>query len=228
LRGGDLIVAFPTFWQAVAVSCPHWRPGVRGVSSGAPCPPPTGAALRALGLSDFTDIYGSTETGGIGWRSGGSDAFELFPHWRKIGHDRLVKNYGLGDCGYELPDVVEWESGRRLTPIRRRDGAVQVGGVNVYPETVRAVLKSHPGVADAAVRLMRPHEGERLKAFIVPRDPHAAPENLRAELEDWIAHRLTAPRRPRAFSFGPALPANARGKPCDWPLNAPAGLREPT
>ena len=113
--------------------------------------------------------------------------------------------------------MVSWLDDQRLVPVRRRDGAVQIGGVNVYPELVRAVLKAHPSVADAAVRAMRPHEGERLKAFIKPIDGIDA-ENLREDLEAWLAQRLTSPQMPRAFSFGPRLPTGDHGKPCDWPI----------
>lgn len=223
LRDGDLVVAFPTFWRAAAEAGLPWPWGAQGVSSGAPCPPENGAALRALGLRRLVEIYGATDTGGIGWRDNPQQGYSLFPHWRRSGDDRIIKNFGAGDSACELPDVVAWEGQSQLTPLYRRDGAVQVGGVNVYPHIVAAVLKSHPGVADAAVRLMRPQEGERLKAFIVPREPGASPEDLRGKLESWIADRLTAPQRPRAFSFGPALPSSDRGKPCDWPLSAPTG-----
>jgi long-chain acyl-CoA synthetase len=222
LRDGDLVVAFPTFWRAAAEFGQPWPEGVEGVSSGAPCPPRAGAALRALGLRRLVEIYGATDTGGIGWRQD-AGGFRLFPHWRRAGDDRIAKNFGLGETGYDLPDVVAWEDERRLAPLHRRDGAVQVGGVNVYPHIVAAVLRSHPEVADAAVRLMRPHEGERLKAFVVPRDPGVSTDELRGKLEGWIADRLAAPQRPRAFSFGPALPSSDRGKPCDWPSSAPAG-----
>jgi len=225
LRAGDLVVAFPTFWQAAAQAGLPWPAGVRGVSSGAPCAPQAGAGLRALGLSSLTEIYGSTETGGLGWRAE-PGPFRLFPYWRRLG-DGLAKNFGMGERAYDLPDIVAWDGDDRLSPLRRRDGAVQVGGVNVYPHIVAAVLRSHPGVADAAVRLMRPQEGERLKAFIVPRDASARPAALRENLEDWIADRLTPPQRPRAFSFGPALPSDNRGKPRDWPLSAPTESSTP-
>jgi acyl-coenzyme A synthetase/AMP-(fatty) acid ligase len=74
-------------------------------------------------------------------------------------------------------------------------------------------------VAEAAVRLMRPDEGARLKAFVVPAGAsadEAGVETLRTELLDWCAQRLTAPERPAAISFGERLPRQASGKPADW------------
>jgi acyl-coenzyme A synthetase/AMP-(fatty) acid ligase len=74
----------------------------------------------------------------------------------------------------------------------------------------------HPAVADAAVRLMRPDEGRRLKAFVVPRADDSAATELAAQLSGWIAERLTAPERPAAWTFGARLPRQASGKPADW------------
>jgi acyl-coenzyme A synthetase/AMP-(fatty) acid ligase len=108
------------------------------------------------------------------------------------------------------------EGERRFTVGARADGAVQVGGVNVHPAAVAARLAQHPGVRDAAVRLMRPDEGSRLKAFVVPIDPAADPEPLRAALAAWIDAQLPAAERPRALSFGAELPRNPMGKPADW------------
>jgi acyl-coenzyme A synthetase/AMP-(fatty) acid ligase len=113
--------------------------------------------------------------------------------------------------------VAAWLDEGSLVPLKRRDGAVQIGGVNVYPEFLRAVLKTHPSVADAAVRPMRPEEGDRLKAFIVPKRD-VRPAVLRGELETWLQQRVSPMEMPRAFSFGPRLPTDDRGKPGDWPV----------
>jgi acyl-coenzyme A synthetase/AMP-(fatty) acid ligase len=91
-----------------------------------------------------------------------------------------------------------------------------VGGVNVSPARVRACLLEHPLVQDAAVRLMRPEEGHRLKAFIVPRPELPPGDDWQTELRRWIDGRLTPPERPRALRFGPALPQGTMGKDADW------------
>jgi 4-coumarate--CoA ligase (photoactive yellow protein activation family) len=217
LKQGDCVVAVPTFWQAAVEAGVDWPEGVVGVSSGAPCPPATGPALRRKGLARLVEVYGSTETGGIGWREDAEQAFRLLPYWTREDDARLAKDFGCGRQIFEIPDMVSWLDDRRLVPLRRRDGAVQIGGVNVYPEFVRAVLMSHPSVADAAVRAMAPHEGDRLKAFVVPKDGIDV-ENLREQLEVWLEGRLTSAQTPRAFSFGPRLPEGAQGKACDWPI----------
>jgi len=67
------------------------------------------------------------------------------------------------------------------------------------------------------VRLMAPHEGQRLKAFIVPQ-PGADTTALRDELQRLLSSRLSAPEQPKAFDFGTLLPVNRSGKACDWPI----------
>ena len=61
-----------------------------------------------------------------------------------------------------------------------------------------------------------PAEGERLKAFVVPKHQGGSGDDLRRELEALAAERLTPLEQPRAFTFGAAVPANPMGKRTDW------------
>jgi len=214
LRQGDLVVAFPTVWEGAAGSGARWPDDVFGVSSGAACRPGLFSDLRRHGLCGLYEIYGSTETGGIGWRTDGASPYRLFGHWSKLDDDRLLKSAGV----YALPDLVNWLDSEHLAPASRRDLAVQVGGVNVHPAHVRSVLLAHGGVADAAVRLMQAGEGERLKAFVVPSDLNADRRHLQVLLVDWVDTRLAVAERPRSFTFGAAVPLTPAGKPADWSI----------
>jgi 4-coumarate--CoA ligase len=116
---------------------------------------------------------------------------------------------------FELPDDLEWTAARAFFVRGRRDGAVQVGGTNVFPDRVAAKIARHPGVRECAVRLMRVDEGDRLKAFIVGRE--TVEEGKAADaLREWMRSELTASERPAALKFGAALPRNALGKLTDW------------
>lgn len=74
-------------------------------------------------------------------------------------------------------------------------------------------------VSVAAVRAMRPEEGERPKAFVVPSDGAPVPGVLRALLDRFVDERLSPAERPRAWTFGPCLPADDRGKASDRPID---------
>jgi long-chain acyl-CoA synthetase len=218
IKPGDLIVAFPTFWRSALEAGLTWPEDIEGVSSGAPLLAEVHNALRGAQLARLTEIYGSTETGGIGWRADPHLPFRLLPYWAKQDDDHIAKAIDGSMVSFLLPDHVSWHAADLLTPQRRWDGAVQVGGVNVSLERVRAILMGHPGVAGAEVRLMRPDEGDRLKAFVVPRDAAEDLRPLRSHVEAWLRDRLSTAELPRAYTFGPELPTSATGKPSDWSI----------
>lgn len=222
LRPGDLVIGHPVFWDLLLQASPSdWPAGVIGVSSGAACPDATATRLIEAGLEGVLDIYGSSETAGIGWRRRGPEgwldgtgAYRLLSCWQRDANDQLSRDDGVAVV---LPDRLHWEASGGFRIGARCDGALMVGGVTVDPAHVRAMLCAHPGVADAAVRLMQPSEGVRLKAFVVPNAPaaegHAA---LLASLALHVEGTLTTAERPRAFRFGDRLPVTAVGKPADW------------
>lgn len=221
---GDAIVAFPEFWRTAARSVPRFEPDVIAVNSTGPCPAEAVTAVRAAGIARFIDVFGSSETAGIGRREDPAAAYDLFPYWRRGGSDReLVRRMPDGtQRTFHVPDELTWVDAGHVRPGGRAEGAVQVGGINVFPRHVAARLAGRPGVAEAAVRLMRPGEGDRLKAFIVPVDPAADPAPLVAELWAWIDATLTPPERPKSIVTGAILPAGVLGKPADWPVPDPA------
>lgn len=219
-RDGDLIVAHPAWWEAAARLMPAFGSDVVGVTSTAPCPDSLAGALAAAGLR-LLQVYGSSETAGVGWRDRPGAPFTLLPHWTRT-DDSASLARALPDGTtrrYPLQDRLEWAGATHFLPSGRVDDAVQVGGMNVFPAYVAQVLALHPEVLEAVVRPMRPDEGRRLKAFVVPR-PGADVAALRAELPAWAAARLATPERPVGWTFGPRLPRQASGKGADWIIDA--------
>lgn len=232
LQPGDLVISQPAHWALLARHLPRWPAGVRGVSSTAPCPDALAAQLQAAGLGELLQIYGSSQTAGIGWRRAAEAPFTLWPFWSAdgAGAANAAEEADEADAtrlwradpqgrreAHALQDHLTWAGPRQFRVAGRRDAAVQVAGTNVYPARVRELLCQHPDVADAVVRRMAAHEGDRLKAFIVPR-PGADWPTLHAALWGWTAARLSAPETPKAFTLGAQLPVNAMGKPADWPI----------
>jgi 4-coumarate--CoA ligase (photoactive yellow protein activation family) len=219
LPHGSLLVATPHQWSYLARSLPVLPAGVTGVTSTAPMPASLSATLMAQGLADLVEIYGSSETAGIGARRSGEAAFSLFPYWRAAG-EALVRT--LPDGGEAAPvevmDRLAWDSATAFRPVGRRDGAVQVGGVNVFPERIAAIMAGHALVAACAVRVASLGGDDartRLKAFVVPRTM-PAPADLAAQLDAFAAEHLKPLERPVIWQFGEALPRNEMGKLADW------------
>ncbi len=220
---GDLVIGHPAFWQAVGRAVPRLPPDVIGVTSTAPCPDDVSEAVEAAGIARLVHIYGSSETAGIGWRESWREPYRLFDHWTFApdGTNGLLRHASDGmQHAVACQDRLERLGTDTFRVGERLDDAVQVGGVNVFPARVATVLCRHPGVAFAAVRLMRPEEGTRLKAFVVPAAGTAG-EALRAGLTRWIDSQLSVPERPKAIRMGERLPVAASGKLSDWDLDPP-------
>jgi 4-coumarate--CoA ligase (photoactive yellow protein activation family) len=220
---GDLVVGHPQFWQAALGADARFPEDVVGASSTAPCPDAVAQRAAAAGLASLVQVYGASETGGLGWRASHRDPYRLLPYLERApdGGDALLRRGPGGETRTLHPqDQLAWCGADRFTVGARGDAAVQVGGINVFPERVRQVLLAHPHVEDAAVRLMRPDEGLRLKAFVVPRPGAPAPDLFTQELRGWTDARLAAPERPKAFTLGRRIPRGALGKPADWSVIA--------
>jgi o-succinylbenzoate---CoA ligase len=109
-----------------------------------------------------------------------------------------------GDLGRLAPDG-------RLTVLGRVDDLVITGGVNVHPDEVEAVLAAHPAVAEAAVAgRPDPEWGQRVTAFVVPRDPGNPP--TLDELRAVVRERLSPAKAPRELVLLAALPRGPSGK----------------
>ena len=190
-----------------------------GATSSAPCPDDLAKALQAAGMGKLVQVYGSFETGGVGWRECAASPFQAFPFWRRVADAAAVLERTLpgGACArYAIHDELEWTDADTFRPAGRIDEAVQVGGVNVFPARVAAGLRENPALPDASVRLVRADERNWLKACIVPRAAHVDCGQPQAQLAIGVRDRFDSPQRPMVFSFGSQLPRQANGKLADW------------
>ncbi|MBO4300092.1 MAG: AMP-binding protein [Desulfovibrio sp.] len=217
MLNSDLVIGIPMLWTHFSALRHLPQTEALLLSATAPLPDTT---LEALCDKNFfcLEIFGSTETGALGYRLHGHSPFTLFSHFTRVTEDKThVIHRTLPDgstCILPLQDTHLWLDERRFVPQGRRDHAVQVGGVNVFPERVARVLASHPDVYECAVRLMRPEEGQRLKAFVVP--TAQATHHLLQELRTLARKRLCVEERPSIYTLGKELPRNAMGKLTDW------------
>jgi len=84
-----------------------------------------------------------------------------------------------------------------------------VGGFNVFPNEIDAVLAEHPGIEEAAVAgVSDGNMGDTMHAFVVRRDPDLTAADVMAH----CASCLTAYKRPRKVHFVDELPKSAIGK----------------
>ena len=94
---------------------------------------------------------------------------------------------------------------------RKSTDLIKSGGYKIGAGEIENALLDHPSVAEAAVTAEPDADlGERIIAWIVPRDPGRAP--TAEELIEHVARQLTPHKRPREVRFLTALPRNDMGK----------------
>lgn len=107
------------------------------------------------------------------------------------------------------------------TCLGRADDVLKVGGIWVSPGEVEARLLEHPGLAEAVVVGIPDDDGlDKPVAFVVPRDPAAAPSE--AELVAFCREGLASFKRPRAVVTVDELPKTPTGKIQRYRLRAHA------
>lgn len=218
LQAGDLVIGFPFIWRQLSRQGVDFPTGITGISSTGPCDASIIRELQIQGLDHMVEVYGSSETAGIGFRSDPDEAFHLLPRWQRSNTVDTLTELTTG-TSFVLGDHLQWQNQTHFRPAGRCDEAVQVGGLNVFPARIAEQLQSLPEVADAAVRLMSAVEGERLKSFIVPALGFTDSDALELRLQAWCTQNLKAAERPKAFTFGAAMPRNAMGKLTDWSIS---------
>ncbi len=221
-RKGDLIISVPLLWKKLKNTKAKFTSDIYGVTSTAPCPPDVILALRTNGLSRMTEVYGSSETSGVGFRHSPTVNYTLFPYWKKEKENSLrrINSFENDEISYPLQDTLKWKDKYNFIPLRRVDKAIQVAGINVYPSKIESFFKTLPPVLDCAVRLMRPEEGDRLKIVIIPTPDIPQTDidsgKIEREIRTIASSNLTIYERPRFYTFRTELPTSDVGKRTDW------------
>ena len=102
---------------------------------------------------------------------------------------------------------------------------LKVSGVWVSPAEIESTLVEHSAVQEAAV-VGRKDQDELVKpaAYVVLRAGHLPAPDLAQQLQEFVATRLAAYKRPRWVEFLPELPKTATGKIQRFKLRRLAGV----
>lgn len=198
-------------------------------SSGAPLATADAlAATERLGCA-ITEVYGSTETGGIAWRQQGTDSRQdKSSDWTclpgveialEAEESRLqVRSPHLptGDW-YTSADRASLANDGRFSLCGRIDRIAKVGGKRISLSAIERMLEQQPGVLQARLVLL-PERGDRLGAVVVldnegnkqlvDQGKNAINQQLKAALETSV-DRVAIPRYWRYLG---ELPRNRQGK----------------
>lgn len=199
---GDVLVATPTLWRYMMQEELTAPDNSLAVSFGEPMTPELAVDMRKSGFGVLREIYGSTETGLMAWRDNPGEAFILFDHWRRDG-DSLVRLCPDGEVrSVEAMDLLEWAGERSFALSGRRDGAVQIGAVNVFPDAVAETLRTHPHIKNCDIIVGRRSDGAaRLIANIILADKTPPNERTARDIDVWCRINLRRQERPQIYNF---------------------------
>jgi len=227
-RTGDAVVVSS---PAHLARLPEWielealKPAARCIfSSGGPLPAATAQEFaRRLGAAP-TEIYGSTETGGIAWRrqdSGGA-AWTPFPGM-EIAVDaeqalRLRSPYLAQREWMTLDDAAELTADGRFVLKGRLDRVVKLEGKRLSLPEMEERLRRHPWVLDAGIVPLAGRK-EMLGAAVVlqpaarQRLQEQGRQRIADELRQFLLSWFEPVLLPRHWRFPERLPVSDRGKP---------------
>jgi long-chain acyl-CoA synthetase len=169
-------------------------------------PGTVGKATAMLELSILDDDGNDLPAGEIGMihakRIDGTPSYHGDPE-KSAAMVRPDGRFTVGDVGWLDEDGYLFLSDRRVD-------LIIVGGTNIYPAEIEAVLTQHPDVTDAAVfGLPHPEWGQEIKAVVQPADGVQIDV---AELTEFARARLASFKVPASIDVDPALPREASGK----------------
>jgi acyl-CoA synthetase (AMP-forming)/AMP-acid ligase II len=133
-----------------------------------------------------------------------------------VGNELLFEGYTGGgnkeivDGLMSTGDVGHMDDEGRLFVEGRDDEMIVSGGENVFPAEVEDLLAKHDAVREVAVIGVDDEKfGQRLKAFIVPREGKKLSED---DVKKYVKANLASFKVPGEIEFMDELPRNATGK----------------
>lgn len=173
-------------------------PSVRKLGTVGPKLPRFELQLRSE-KGDIQSIPGE----GVLWCRGPSVTAGYY-HAPEINKERFI------DGWFNTGDYVQIDSDGYIKILDRVTDIIIVGGFNVYPQEVEAILAEHPAV-NMAVVVGMPNDisGEVPKAYVIKQQGADVTEG---ELVKFCKERLSHYKVPRTVEFVDSLPISATGK----------------
>ncbi|MGH2636738.1 MAG: class I adenylate-forming enzyme family protein [Actinomycetota bacterium] len=198
-------------FRAILVGGAHLAPDLRARAERA------GAhVVETYGLTESCGgvVYDGLPLPGVEMRMNEEGGIELRGPMLMLGYrfEGEATERAFTDDGWLRPgDAGEIDAEGRLHVVGRIDDLINTGGEKVWPQEVEAALREHPAVAEVGVGgRLDPEWGQRVVAFVVPRDP-AVPPTLET-LRHHVAGRIGRHKAPRELVLVDELPRTVSGK----------------
>lgn len=220
---GDLLISTPHLLESMIL---------RGIKLNAPeliAVTSTGRFTRCnattardqLSIGGIWEVYGSSETAGLGIRRTPGDHYAWLPYLKtstdgnasvlSVTRDLLGTPVAL-----PLPDLLLAEGEAHFRVGGRTDNVLKIRGHRIDLDALLNELRKAPGLADVSVRQMGEGSSVAIKAFLVGKDSLLPPEDLIAQTKHWLTERWQHVGYIEEWRVGDEVPTNAIGKRVDW------------
>ncbi len=209
-----VLVSVPTHLRSLRTLVPAQLSSLDHVfSSAGPLPEETARSFVTDLHKPITEIFGSTETGGIAWRNRVANA-----NWTPFAPVRIGVNdaqclyvnspfASSHDAAFQTSDRVALNADGSFEHLGRQDGVVKVGGQRVTLPAMEECLLQHPDIHDVAIVAVEDDlRGHRLFAAI------AGLPQLEPACRELLQTQFPASTLPRRFLFLDRLPRESNGK----------------
>ena len=191
--------------------------------SGAPLGTDAAHAANAQLGHTITEVYGSTETGGIAWREQDKNsAWTCLPGVEiNLAQDTSllqVRSNHLADHNwFTSADQATLDDDGRFNLCGRADRIAKVGGKRISLSAIERLLEQQPGVAQVRVILL-PERGDRLGAVVVLNNDgnkllvDQGKAAINQQLKQALENQVDRIAIPRYWRYVGELPQNRQGK----------------
>ena len=206
IENSSLVIGVPALLPLLERLPSESRRNTHLIVSTAPLDFITLSTLDGWHFRSAIQIYGSTETGGIGYRCGKREHYTL--------RSGLTSNCkSVFNNGKEIApqDNLTFQSCEHFQVKGRKDSRIQVNGYNVCPNEITRELVQLAEVDEAVIRVIDEKSNKALKLFIV-----LTKSADKSRVLDFIDQRFNKIISRQYVTFGVNLPRNDIGKIVDW------------
>ena len=192
-------------------------------SSGGPLSPEDAAIVKSFSKAEIVEVFGSTETGGVSWKTSGKATWTIFKDVsvsvNETGNMLVESPFLLSSTKvWESPDRIELdESGRSMKHLGRSDRIVKVSEKRISLDQVETALNESAGIEKGKAILVKSHRDE-IVGFVILN--HHGIDQLKSagrasfckSLRQELSKTLPGVAVPRRFRFIHEFPQNSEGK----------------
>ncbi len=194
-------------------------------SSGAPLQRQDSLLACSRMGTPISEIYGSSETGGIAWRQHTPEDEALWQVMPGVIVRQDNKQECLQVCSEHLStagwqqtsDRVFFNTNGEFSLLGRIDRIVKVEGKRVSLDEIEAWLLKHPAVESARLIMLQGQRAEIASVVVLSADAKKelaknGKRHLNEQLKNYCSQRFERPLLPRRWRYIDQLPANSQGK----------------